>query len=133
VRRLVPFVVLALLAAGCGVRSGKPYTAGGTAPCLKHKGFTAVTTDSAKVGFIAGFAANGGLTGLSPTGNRVTIAFTDDPSSVASTEKAFRRYASPFYKHHMQDIMESQRNAVLVWATAPKSSELTTAMACLAS
>jgi hypothetical protein len=132
-RRVVAVLFLALLAAGCGVRSSKPYTANATAPCLKHKGFTAVTTNPTKVGFIAGFAANGGLKATSPTGNVLTIAFTADPTSVEGTEKAFRRYATPFYKRHMQDIMESQRNAVLVWGIAPKSSELTTAQACLAS
>jgi hypothetical protein len=133
VRRLVPFLFIAAVVAGCGVRNNKPYTAGATAGCLKQKGFTAVTTDSAKVGFIAGFAANGGVRATSPTGNVLTVAFTADPSDVAATEKAFRRYAPPRLRPHMADIMESQRNAVLVWTIAPKSSELTTAMACLAS
>ena len=34
---------LAVVAAGCGTRSSKPYTATGTAPCMAKKGFTKVT------------------------------------------------------------------------------------------
>ena len=68
-------ITLALVAAGCGARSSAPYTAAGTVACLKSKGFTGVTTDPVKVGFIAGFADNGGILAKAPGGNVVTIAF----------------------------------------------------------
>ena len=131
VRRVGIVLVAALLLAGCGVRSSKPFTAAGSVDCLKQKGFTQVTTDPAKVGFIAGFAENGGLRAASPSGNVLTIAFAGDASGVPDTERAFRNHASAFYKRHIQDIMESSRNAVLVWQVAPKPQELSTAEFCL--
>ena len=127
---LVPLV---LVAAGCGARSSAPYTAAGTAKCLTSKGFTGVTTSPAKVGFIAGFADNGGIRGTAPGGNVLTIAFAGDTPGAAQTEQAFRAHATPFYKRHMHDIMETQRNAVLVWTTAPTQAQIDTALACLGS
>ena len=57
----VLLLALAFAAAGCGSGTSKPYTAAGTAPCLRTNGFTKVSTDPANVGFVAGFADNGGL------------------------------------------------------------------------
>ena len=87
-RRLVPFLVVVALAAGCGARSNTPFTANASVACLKKK-FTHVSTNPAKVGFIAGFVANGGIVATSPAGNVVTIAFTDSADAVASPENAF--------------------------------------------
>ena len=133
-RRALPALViscgLAAIAAGCGGSSA--YTAAGTVKCLAGKGFKDVTTDPTKIGFIAGFAENGGLRAKAPNGNVVTIAFAKDPAGAAGTEGAFAAHASKFYKHRMQDIMQSQRNAVLVWTTAPTQAQLTLALGCLA-
>ena len=127
-------VTLALIAAGCGARSTAPYTAAGTVACLKSKGFTGVTTDPVKVGFIAGFADNGGVFAVAPASkNTVTIAFAGDTAGAKGTEDAFRAHASAFYKKHMSDIMQSKRNAVLVWTTSPTQDQISTAIACLAS
>ncbi len=126
-------LTLALVAAGCGARSSRPYTAAGTVACLKSKGFTGVTTDPVKVGFIAGFADNGGILAKAPGGNVVTIAFAGDTAGAADTESAFKAHATPFYKRHMGDIMESQRNAVLVWQTSPTQAQIDDALGCLGS
>jgi hypothetical protein len=133
-RRFPPLaaLVLVLVLAACGSGSSKPYTAGGTKACFVQQGFTGVTTNAVKVGFIAAFAANGGLQAKSKTGNVVTIAFTDGPGSVPGTERAFRRNAPPTLRPHMSDIMESQGNAVLVWTVSPTSEELSAAEGCLA-
>jgi hypothetical protein len=138
VHRRVPaalalLALVALVAAGCGANRGKPYTAAASAPCFREKGFTNVTTNPGKVGLIAGFAENGGLQATAPDRNVVTIAFTAADSNVPGTEKAFRNAAPARYKHHMQDIMESSRNAVLVWTVTPKQDLLTTALGCLKS
>ena len=132
-RLLLVLVPLVFLAAGCGARSSAPYTAQASVKCFTAKGFKDVTTDAAKVGFIAGFADNGGLKATAPGGNVVTIAFAADVNDAKGTEKAFRDHASPFYKRHMADIMESQRNAVLVWTTSPTQDQIQTAFGCLAS
>ena len=130
---LLAALLLVLVLAACGSGSSKPYTAAATKACLVHKGFTGVTTDAGKVGFIAAFAANGGLQGRSKTGNVLTIAFTDSSASVSGIEKAFRRNAPASLRPHMSDIMESQGNAVLVWTISPTSEELSAAQGCLAS
>jgi hypothetical protein len=124
---------LAVLAAGCGGGTPAAYTAQGTVKCLPGKGFTAVTADPLKVGFIAGFAENGGIKATAPGGNVLTIAFAQDTNGAAATKKAFKAHATPFYKRHIADIMESQRNAVLVWTTAPNQALLATALGCLGS
>jgi hypothetical protein len=134
-RRFPPLaaLLLVLVLAGCGSGSSKPYTAAGTKACLIQKGFTGVTTNADKVGFIAAFAANGGIQAKSSTGNVLTIAFTEGPGSVAGTEKAFRRNAPASLRPHLSDIMESQGNAVLVWTVSPTTQELSDAEGCLAS
>ena len=123
--------VLALLAAGCGARTSKPFTAAGTAPCLKHKGFTGVSSAADKVGFIASFATNGGLHAVSPDNNAVTIAFTADPDEVDSTGKAFRRNAPPILRAHFSDVLRSNRNAVVVWTTSPSDEDSSALNGCL--
>jgi hypothetical protein len=134
-RRLPPLaaLLLVLVLAACGGGSSKPYTAAGTKSCLTQQGFTGVTSNPDKIGFIASFAANGGIQAKSKTGNVLTIAFADSPDDAVSTEKAFRRAAPASLRPHMSDIMESQRNAVLVWTVSPTSQELSDAEGCLAS
>ena len=123
--------VLALLAAGCGARSNKPFTAAATAPCLKKQGFTHVTTGGAELPFIARFADNGGLVATSADGNQVTIAFTASPDEVDSTGKAFRRTAPPVLRAHFSDVLRSNRNAVIVWTTSPSDADTSTLNGCL--
>ena len=134
--RRIPAALLVLgcvacVAAGCGAKHNEPYTAAGTAPCLRDKGFAHVTTNPGKVGFIAGFAENGGVRAVTKDDNVLTIALTGSDADVAGTMRAFTRQAAPQYKHHMQDIMESQGNAVLVWTVTPSGQQLDDALACL--
>lgn len=124
-------LAVALLAAGCGARTSEPFNAAGTAGCLKTRGFTGVTTDPSKVGFIAAFADRGGISAISPMGNHLTIAFTADADSTGSTEQNFRARAPKSLRPHMSDIMQTNRNAVLVWTTTPDPADLDTATRCL--
>ncbi len=132
-RTLGILLLVALLAGGCGVRNSKPFTAKGSAACLRSRGFTGVTTRPRKVGFIAGFAENGGLRAASPSGNVVTIAFTADADSVASTEQAYKLRAPKSLLPHMSDILRTSGNAVLVWTVTPNPDELDAAVRCLKS
>ena len=134
-RRIPPLaaLVLVLVLAACGSGSPKPYTAGATKACLAQKGFTGVTTAPAKIGFIAAFAANGGIQARSKTGNVLTIAFADSATSSPGIEKEYRKAAPPRLRPHMGDIMESRGNAVLVWTVSPSSQELSDVESCLAS
>ena len=124
-------VLLALLAAGCGARSNTPYTAAGTIACLKKAGFTNVSSNPNKVGFIAGFATNGGLIATSPASNTVTIAFGANEDDVPTTESAFRKAAPASLRPHISDVMRSNRNAVLVWTTTPSADDEHAVEACL--
>jgi hypothetical protein len=133
VRRLALLALLAAIAAGCGARSNTPFTATATAPCLRKHDFKGVTTNPAKVGFIAGFAANGGVKARSSSGNQVTIAFTENSDSVSSTESAFRLHAPPALRPHINDVMRLSRNAVIVWTTTPSGDDEKAVEGCLAS
>jgi hypothetical protein len=99
--------LVCVLVAGCGARSNKPFTAAGSAACFGKKGFTKVTTNPNKVGFIAAFADNGGLRATTSDGNLLTIAFTLDDTAVVSTKAAFRAHAPAKLRPRMNDIMES--------------------------
>ena len=124
-------VVAVLAMAACGGGGSKPYTAKGTAACLRTKAFKDVTTNPVQVGFIASFAENGGIRATSATGNVVTIAFAADEDATASTRQAFRRHAPPAYRRHLNDVMRSQGNAVLVWTVTPDPGQLADAESCL--
>jgi hypothetical protein len=133
IRRVAVCLVVLAVAAGCGAPSSRPYTAAGTVACLRDKGFTRVTRDPKKIDFIAAFAENGGLRAHAADGNVLTIAFAADEAAAPSTVAAFRTNASPFYKKRIADILQSERNAVLVWATAPTQRQIDTVKGCLGS
>jgi hypothetical protein len=107
------------------------FTAKGTVPCLRQKGFTKITTTPAQLGLIAGNADNGGLRATAKSGNSVVIAFTQGADGVPGTERAFKRFAKGVYKRHIKDVMRAQGNAVLVWTTTPTQTELSATLACL--
>ena len=130
-RVALPIVLVALLAAGCGARTAKPFTAQGTIACLKAKKF-AVTTNPAQVGFIAAFADNGGVRAASHSGNVVTIAFTKDETTVDDTANAFRSHASPGLRPHFNDVLRTNRNTVMVWTTTPSGNDDKLVQGCLA-
>jgi hypothetical protein len=124
-------LLVILVAAGCGVRNSKPFTAKASAPCLRSHGFTGVTTNPSDVGFVAAFADLGGIRARSASGNLLKIAFTASPDSVASTEAAFKSHAPKSLRPHISDIMGANRNAVLVWTTTPTGDEADAATRCL--
>jgi hypothetical protein len=124
-------LAVTVLAAGCGVRTTKPFTAKGTVACLRTRGFTGVTTNPLKIGFIAAFADKGGIRATSAMGNSLTIAFAADADSIGSTEQAFRTHAPKSLRPHLSDILQTNRNAVLVWTTTPDPAELDAATRCL--
>jgi len=132
-RVIVLAAICAIVVAGCGGGGSPTYTAAATAPCLQDNGFTSVTTKAAKVGFIASFATHGGLFANAPGGNGLTIAFAADETDAASTESAYRKHAPASLRPHLNDVMESQGNAVLVWTVSPSAHQLSTALGCLRS
>ena len=132
-RALVLAAICAVVVAGCGGGGSPTYTAAATVPCLRDKGFTEVTTNPAKVGFIAAFATNGGLFAKAPAGNALTVTFVDDSGAVAATESAYKAHAPVSLRSHILDVMESKGNAVLLWTVSPSQDQLSAALGCLRS
>jgi hypothetical protein len=114
-----------------GCSSGEPSTfkAGPTEKCLKGEGYS-VTTDDAKVGVIAANAPNGGLRANEP-GNALTIAFGQNSDDAIQIAAAFKRFAPKKLKPHIDDVMRTQKNAVLLWTVTPPKDELNKVFACL--
>ena len=135
VRWVVLLIAVAALVAGCGVRNSKPFSPAATAACLRSHGFTSVTTDPGKIGFVAAFADDGGLRATSPDHNVLTIAFAADAqsSSTNSLEASFRSHAPKSLRPHMGDIMSVSRNAVLVWTISASPSDSDAVNRCLRS
>ena len=118
-----------LFLAGCS--SGEPSTfkAGPTAKCLGGNGYS-VTTDDAQVGIIAANAPNGGLRANEP-GNALTIAFGQSSDDAIQIAAAFKKFAPKKLKPHIDDVMRTQKNAVLLWTVTPPQAELNKVFACL--
>jgi hypothetical protein len=122
-------ITAGLFLAGCS--SGEPSTfkAGPSAKCLNGEGYS-VTTDDAKVGILAANAPNGGLRANEP-GNALTIAFGQNSDDAIQIAAAFKRFAPKKLKPHIDDVMRTQKNAVLLWTVTPPQDELNKVFACL--
>jgi hypothetical protein len=128
--RLLPFLalMLALLAAGCNAEPST-YKAQPTAKCLRKQGYQ-VTTDPAKLGVVEGHAENGGLVAFHP-GNAVRIAFGASSDDAFGIEHGYRLFAPKKVKRHIDDVMRTQKNAVLLWTVTPPLDEMNKVFACL--
>jgi hypothetical protein len=133
VRRLLPLVVLALVAAACGSSAPKPFLPEPTAKCLRTAGFK-VSTRPEDVQLVAQTAENGGLTATPKEGgNTLTMAFAADGADAADVQRAIRRVAPPGLKPHLGDVMSAKRNAVLLWTISPTAEQQQTVLDCLRS
>lgn len=125
----VPILLaFALLAAGCESEPSV-YKVGPTAKCLRGDGYR-VTTDPAKLGVVEKNADNGGLIAFEP-GNAVRIAFARNSDDALGVENGFRRFVSKRVRPHINDVMRTQKNAVLLWTVTPPLDELNKVYGCL--
>jgi hypothetical protein len=132
-RRLLPLVLVAVVAAACGSSEAKPFLPEPTAECLRDTGFK-VSTKEEDVQLVAATAANGGLTATPKGGgNTLTMAFAEDGKDAADVERAIRRVAPPALKPHLGDVMSAKRNAVLLWTVSPSAEQQQTVLDCLRS
>ena len=122
-------ITAGLFLTGCS--SGEPSTfkAGPTATCLKGNGYR-VTTDNTRVGVIAANAPNGGLLAHEP-GNALTIAFGENSDDAIQIAAALKEFAPKKLQPHINDVMRTQKNAVLLWTVTPPQDELNKVFACL--
>ena len=123
---LVPLV--AFLAAGCNTEPST-YKAQPTANCLRKDGYQ-VTTDPAKLGVVEGHAENGGLVAFHP-GNAVRIAFGASSDDAIGIERGYRRFAPKKLRPHIDDVMRTEKNAVLLWTVTPPLDEMNKVFGCL--
>jgi hypothetical protein len=121
-------LLLALFAAGCNTEPST-YKAQPTANCLRQLGYR-VTTDAAKLGVVEAHAAFGGLLAHHP-GNAIRIAFGSDEGDAVGIEHGYRRFAPKKLKPHIDDVMRSQKNAVLLWTVTPPEDEMNKVFGCL--
>jgi len=121
-------VLLASLAAGCNTEPST-YKAQPTANCLRKDGYQ-VTTDPAKLGVVEGHAENGGLVAFHP-GNAVRIAFGASSDDAIGIERGYRRFAPKKLRPHIDDVMRTEKNAVLLWTVTPPLDEMNKVFGCL--
>jgi hypothetical protein len=122
-------LLVAFLAAGCNKTEPSTYKAQPTANCLRKLGYR-VTTDPAKLGVVEAHAANGGLLAFHP-GNAIRIAFGASEEDAVGIEHGYRTFAPKKLKPHIDDVMRSQKNAVLLWTVTPPQTEMDKVFGCL--
>jgi hypothetical protein len=120
-------VLVALVLAGCGVESVKAYDADATAKCLRDAGFRVKRND---LGLVADSAPNGSLRAFQP-GNAVTISFGNDHREAVNISELYRKFAPKKLRPHIDDVMEIQKNAVILWTVTPPSKDHDKVFGCL--
>jgi hypothetical protein len=128
-RILLLLPLLSLLLVGCNSEPAV-YKAGPTAKCLRDKLHYEVTTDPAQLGIVERNAANGGLLAHHP-GNAIRIAFGESSDAAAGLEHAFRVFAPEKLRPHINDVMRTNKNAVLLWTVTPPQEEVNAVYGCL--
>jgi hypothetical protein len=119
--------VLAL--AGCGSNAVHVFHADGTAKCLRGAGYR-VVDNADKLGVIAGAAPLWAVRALEP-GNTVTIAFGNDHRDAVNISELYRKFAPKKLRPHIDDVMEIQKNAVLVWTVTAATADHEKVVGCL--
>jgi hypothetical protein len=117
-----------LVAAGCGA-APKTYHVDGTATCLRDTGYR-VRTDAANMGVVAAAAPLGSVRAFE-TGNVVTISFGGDHREAINISKLYRKFAPKKLRPHIDDVMEIDKNAVLLWTVTPPIEEHDKVIGCL--
>jgi len=121
--------LIAFAVAGCGGNAVHTYHVDGTAKCLKDAGYR-VRTDAANLGQIAAAAALGSLRAFEP-GNTLTVSFGNDHQEAENISKLYRKFAPKKLRPHIDDVMEIQKNAVLLWTVTPPTADHEKVLGCL--
>jgi hypothetical protein len=128
-RSLWALLLVAGLAAGCNSEPST-YKADPTAKCLRTKLGYDATTQPRKLGIVERSAANGGLLAHHP-GNALRIAFAESSDAAAGLERGFRIFAPKRLRPHINDVMRTNKNAVLLWTVTPPQDEINSVYGCL--
>ena len=79
---------------------------------------------------VAAAAALGSLRASQP-GNNVTISFGNDHREASNISALYRRFAPRKLRPHIDDVMEIQKNAVLLWIVTPPADDHKKIVGCL--
>ena len=129
IRGIGAAALIAGLVAGCGGNAVRVYHADSTAKCLRDAGYR-VRTDAENLGVIPAAAPLGALRAFEP-GNTVTMSFGNDPREARNISRLYRRFAPKKLRPHIDDVMEIQKNAVLVWTITPPTDDHEKVVGCL--
>jgi hypothetical protein len=125
VRRIVLPALLVALLAGCGGGGGSAdYTLAKTGDCLRAQG---VRLDS-KLDFVAS-TATGGAVRAHLADNFVTIAFGQTQQDSEAIAAAYRRFRAK--NVGIDDVLRTDRNAVLLWHLHPSDADASAIGTCL--
>lgn len=105
----------------------KAYDVGATAKCLQDAGYRVERTN---LGIVADSAPNGSLRAFEP-GNAVTISFGSDHREALNISELYRKFAPPKLRPHIDDVMEVQKNAVILWTVTPPAKDHDKVFGCL--
>jgi hypothetical protein len=120
-------VLVALAVTGCGAKSVKTYERDPTVKCLTDAGYRVKTSN---LGLVADSAPLGALRALEP-GNAVTISFGNDHRDAVNISELYRKFAPKKLRPHIDDVMEIQKNAVILWTVTPPSKDHDKVFGCL--
>jgi hypothetical protein len=120
---------LAVVLAGCGNPVHSHYSVKQTAPCLRGLGYT-ISTDASKLGPVEASATEGALL-AKEHGNALRLTFSLNAAEATNIEAAYRKFVPKKLRPHIDDVMLSQKNAVLLWTITPPADELKRVLGCL--
>jgi hypothetical protein len=129
VKTFVLIALLAVLAAGCGSDSTttSSYTLAASKQCFETKlgihRFPALTDD-----FVAS-TASGGAVRVRLSDNAVTVLFGQGPDEASNLADAYRRFHAK--NVGVEDVLQTQGNAVLLWQIHPSATDDSKVKDCL--
>jgi hypothetical protein len=129
VKHVAAAALAVMAAAGCGAKAAKTYHVDGTAKCLKDAGYR-VRTDADHLGVVAAAAPLGSLRAFE-SANTLTISFGNDHREAVNITKLYRKFAPKKLRPHIDDVMEIQKNAVLLWTVTPPMDDHDKVLGCL--
>jgi hypothetical protein len=129
VHHVAAAAVVAFAGVGCGAKATSVYRIDATAGCLRDAGYR-VRTDADHLGIVAAAAPLGALRAFEP-GNNVTISFGNNHAEAVNVSKLYRKFAPKKLRPHIDDVMEIQKNAVLLWIVTPPVDDHDKVVGCL--
>jgi hypothetical protein len=121
--RIVVLAAALLVLAGCG-GGGSLYVLGKTRACLRDKNVRL----GPPIDFVATTATGGATRALLP-GNTVSIVFGETQSDADNIADEYRRVAAT--NVGIDDILQEQRNVVLLWHIHPTDAHVSLITGCL--